>query len=166
MTLELLPDPDPAVADLARDLELAREASYPLTIELRRLAGAPPADPALALDALVVAAGFTGLGAAWVEVPRRIAAKILLHIIGGELAYPAEVIPGAQAEALGARFLALFAEGGRYFTNGVVSGEFAIYDRAGAEVLGWRSLSEAPFDNGVVALGGGRVGMIWAEDAP
>lgn len=163
---ELLPDPDPALAALARDLERAREPSYPLTLELRRLAGAAPDDPAAALDALAAAAGYRGLGPGWVEVPRRIAAKILLHVIGGELAYPEEVVPRPEAEALAARFLVLFPEGARYFTNGAISGDFAVYDRAGAEVLGWRSLSEAPLDNGVAALGGGRVGLLWAEDAP
>ncbi len=166
MTLELLPDPDPLIAALARELDQAREPSYPLTFEVRRLAESAPADPALALDALAAQAGYQGLGAGWVAVPRRIAAKILLHIIGGELAYPEEVVPRERAEALGARFLGLFPEGTYYFTNGAISGDFAVYDRDGAEVLGWRSLSAAPFDNGVIALGGGRVGLIWAEDAP
>lgn len=163
---ELLPDPDPALTALARDLERAREPSYPLTLELRRMAQPHSGEPAAALDALAAAAGYTGLGAGWVEVPRRIAAKILLHVIGGELAYPEQVVPRERAEALAARFIALFPDGSRYFTNGAVSGDFAIYDRDGAEVLGWRSLSQAPLDNGVAAIGGGRVGLLWAEDAP
>ena len=166
MSIELLPDPDPALAALARDLERAREPSYPLTLELRRMAADAPDDPAPALDALAAEAGYRGLGAGWVEVPRRIAAKILLHVVGGELAYPEEVVPPERAEALAQRFLALFPAGARFFTNGAVSGDFAIYDRAGDEVLGWRSLSEAPLDNGVAAIGGGRVGLLWAEDAP
>jgi hypothetical protein len=33
-------------------------------------------------------------------------------------------------------------------------------------VLGWRSISVAPFDNGVIGLAADRVGMLWAEDAP
>jgi hypothetical protein len=33
-------------------------------------------------------------------------------------------------------------------------------------VLGWRSISAAPYDNGVIALAGDRVGLLWAEDAP
>jgi hypothetical protein len=162
----LLPDPDPALEVFADDLERAREPSYPLTLDVRRHAGPPPDEPAPALDALAEALGYRALGDGWVEVPRRIAAKVLLHVIGGELAYPEEVVPRPEAEALAGRFLALFPEGSRYFTNGAVSGDFAIYDRAGAEVLGWRSLSEAPLDNGVAALGGGRVGLLWAEDAP
>lgn len=162
----LLPDLDPSVSELARALDKAREPSYPLTLELRRLAAPPTGEVAPLLDAMAEAAGYRGLDAGWVEVPRRIAAKILLHIIGGELAYPEEVVERAAAEALAARFLALFPPGARYFTNGAVSGDFAVYDSAGSEVLGWRSLSAAPLDNGVIAIGGERVGLLWAEDAP
>jgi hypothetical protein len=162
--VELLPDTDPALAALERELDRARKPSYPLTFEARRLGA--PAEPHAVLDAIAEAAGYSGLGERWVEVPRRIAAKILAHIIGGELAYPAEVVPPERAEELASRFVHLFAEGGRFFTNGAVSGAFAIYDSAGAEVLGWRSISAAPYDNGVIALAGDRVGLLWAEDAP
>lgn len=163
--VELLPDPDPAIAALARDLARARRSSYPLTLEVRRLAE-PPDVATEALDALAVEAGFRGLGDGWVEVPRRIAAKLLAHVIGSELAYPAEVIPAEHVEALAGRFLALFPAQARYFTNGALSGDFAVYSSAGDEVLGWRSISEAPLDNGVIALSPERVAMLWAEDAP
>jgi hypothetical protein len=164
-TTELLPDNDPAVAALARDLERAREPSYPLSFACRRLS-APAEGPHAALDAVAAVAGFQGLGEGWVEVPRRIAAKLLAHLIGGELAYPAEVLPRERAEELAGRFLALVAAPARYFTNGALSGDFAVYDLQGEEVLGWRSLSEAPYDNGVIALGADRVALLWAEDAP
>lgn len=166
MPPELLPDNDPALDELARDLERARAPSYPLLFAAQRLATPDPDAPTAALDALAASVGYTGLGAGWIEVPRRIAAKILGHLIGGELAYPAEIVPPAQAEALAGRFLALFPAGSRHYTNGAISGDFAVYDATGGEVLGWRSLSAAPLDNGVIALGGGRVAMIWAEDAP
>jgi hypothetical protein len=161
---ELLPDPDPEIASLDRDLQRARAESYPLTFEVRRLA-AQADPPARAVDALCAELEYKGLGEAWIEIPRRIAAKMLTHLIGSDLAYPDEIVPQPQAEALGGRFLALFPAGTRYFTNGALSGEFAVYDAAGGEVLGWRSISEAPLDNGVAAGGGGRVGMLWAEDA-
>jgi hypothetical protein len=94
------------------------------------------------------------------------AAKILTQIIGSELAYPEQVVPRERATELATRFLALFPKGARYYTNGAISGDFAVYDLQGAELLGWRSLSAAPFDNGIVALGSGRIAMLWAEDAP
>jgi hypothetical protein len=161
---ELLPDPDPAVAAFERDLDRAREPSYPLSFAARRLAA--PHDARAVADAIAAEAGYTALGASWVEVPRRIAAKILAHVIGGELAYPEEVVPAPRAEELAGRFLALLPERPRFFTNGAISGDFAVYDLAGAEVLGWRSISEAPFDNGVVAVGAERAVLLWAEDAP
>jgi len=161
----LLPDPDRAIEALMDDLDAARAESYPLLVSVRRLSE-PPADALGALDALVTEEGYVGLGANWVEVQRRIAAKILTHLIASELAYPNEIVEQAAAEELAGRFLGLFAPGARYFTNGACSGPFAIYDSAGGEVLGWRSISAAPFDNGVIALSPERVGMLWAEDAP
>jgi hypothetical protein len=166
-SITLLPDTDPAIAALERDLDRARERaeSYPLLLSVRRLAS-PPAEPTAALDALASEEGYSNLGANWIEVPRRIAAKLLAHLIASELAYPTEVVPRPAAEELAGRFLALFPPGARYFTNGACSGETAIYNSAGEEVLGWRSISAAPFDNGVVGLAAERVGMLWAEDAP
>lgn len=169
---ELLPDADRAIVALERDLERAREPSYPLSFVARRVAAPAPGlsraegDALAVADALAAEAGYTGLGAAWVEVPRRIAVKLLAHVIGGELAYPEEVVAPERAAELAGRFLALLPERARFFTNGALSGDFAIYDLAGAEVLGWRSISAAPFDNGVVAVGGERALLLWAEDAP
>lgn len=161
----LLAADDPAVAVLARDLERARKASYTLTFEVCRLS-APVAEPEYALDALAADLEFQPLGPHWIEIPRRIAAKLLAQLIASELAYPEEVVPAEQAAELAARFLALFPAGARYFTNGAVSGETAIYDIDGNEVVGWRSLSEAELDNGVMALTDDMVGMLWAEDSP
>lgn len=163
----LLPDPDPdrRIAELNDALDAARAESYPLLLSVRRL-GAPAESHSAALDALAADEGYSGLGERWVEVPRRIAAKILTHLIASELAYPAEVVEPGRAEQLAGRFLELFGAGARYFTNGACSGPFAIYNSAGEEVLGWRSISAAPFDNGVVGLSAERVGMLWAEDAP
>jgi hypothetical protein len=156
---------DPAVAALARDLERARAASYTLTFEMCALS-APVNEPAEALDALAADLEFRTLGPHWIEIPRRIAAKLLTHLIAGELAYPEQVVPAEQAAELATRFLELFPAGARYFTNGAVSGETAIYDCDGNDVLGWRSLSDAELDNGVIGLSADRVGMIWAEDSP
>jgi hypothetical protein len=161
----LLSDPDPAIAALARDLDRARASSYPLTFAARRLAAAP-AQPFAACDALAAELGYQGLGEHWVELPRRIAVKLLTHLIGGELAYPAQVAPPARAQELARRVLDLVPGDARYFTNGAISGDFALYDVNGREVLGWRSISAAPLDNGLAIVGGERIVFLWAEDAP
>ncbi len=161
----LLATNDRDVATLARDLERARKASYTLTFEVCQLS-APVAEPEQALDALAADLEFHPLGPHWIEIPRRIAVKLITQLIASELAYPEEVVPAEQAAELAARFLALFPAGARYFTNGAVSGETAIYDVDGNEIVGWRSLSEAELDNGVIGLSADRVGMIWAEDSP
>ncbi|MCS6881127.1 MAG: hypothetical protein RMK84_03535 [Oscillochloridaceae bacterium] len=159
---DLRPDSDPAIAALARDLDRARASSYPLTFAVRRLA-ADPVHPAAACDALAVELGYQGLGDHWVEIPRRIAVKLLTHLIGGDLAYPVQVVPPAQAQELARRVLDLVPGRARYFTNGAISGDFALYDINGQEVLGWRSISAAMFDNGLIIVGDERIVFLWAE---
>jgi hypothetical protein len=166
MVHQLLPDSDPLLDQFAHDLASARASSYPLLFAVYRLAQPEVDAEVVLLDALANSVGYNALGSGWVEVPRRMAAKILTQIIGSELAYPEQVVPRERATELATRFLALFPKGARYYTNGAISGDFAVYDLQGAELLGWRSLSAAPFDNGIVALGSGRIAMLWAEDAP
>ncbi|PDW03242.1 hypothetical protein [Candidatus Viridilinea mediisalina] len=166
MAPPLLPDDDPLLIEFARELASARATSYPLLLASYCCTTPNPAEATATLDAVAAAVGYQGLGAGWIAVPRRIAAKLLTQIIASELAYPTEVLPREQAEALAGRFLGRFAQNARYYTNGAISGEFAVYDAQGNEVLGWRSLSSAPFDNGVVALDQQRVALLWAEDAP
>lgn len=62
--------------------------------------------------------------------------------------------------------LDLVPHGARYFTNGAISGDFALYEVNGQEVLGWRSISAAPLDNGLVSVGDKRIVFLWAEDSP
>ncbi len=161
----LVLETDPAITGLFTAIETARAQSYPLTGAAFRLARSV-ADPVEALDAAARELDFQPLGQRWIEVPRRIAQKILVHIIAHDLAYPDEIVPVAQATELAARILALLAPRARYFTNGAISGEVALYDINGNEVIGWRSLSEAPFDHGLFALDHQRLIVLWAEDAP
>ncbi|WP_322510884.1 hypothetical protein [Chloroflexus sp.] len=161
----LLPETDPAIEGLWVAIETARAQSYPLTGAAFRLTR-PPQTPYEALDAAARELDFYPLGQHWIEVPRRIALKIATHIIAHDLAYPDEIVPAAQATELAGRVLALLGARARYFTNGAVSGDFAVYDVQGNEVIGWRSLSEAPFDHGLFALDDRLVIVLWAEDAP
>lgn len=156
---------DPAIEGLWIAIETARAQSYPLTGAVFRL-HQPPTDPRDALDAAARELDFQPLGQHWIEVPRRIAVKIATNLIAHDLAYPDEVVPQAQAADLAGRVLALLGPQARYFTNGAVSGDFAIYDIQGNEVVGWRSLSDAPLDHGLFAIDDQRVVVLWAEDAP
>ncbi|EFO81120.1 hypothetical protein OSCT_1043 [Oscillochloris trichoides DG-6] len=162
----LFTDTDPAIPALLDAIDAARNESYPLLLSMRRLGADAPPNPTDILDALAREEGYQPLGTNWIEVPRRIALKIATHLIASELAYPTEVVETEPATDLANQFLSLFNPPARYFTNGACSGPFAVYDLAGGEVLGWRSLSAAPFDNGVIVVSAERVGMLWAEDAP
>ncbi|MBO9349333.1 hypothetical protein [Chloroflexus sp. MS-G] len=156
---------DPEIEGLWVAIETARAESYPLIGAAFRLYR-PPSDPYTVLDAVARELDFQPLGKHWIEVPRRIALKIATHIIAHDLAYPDEIVPEVQATELARRVLALLDAKARFFTNGAVSGNFAVYDIHGNEVVGWRSLSEAPLDHGLFAFDERRVVVLWAEDAP
>ncbi len=160
------PADDPEVEQLAATLDQARDGN-PLLFDILRLhcddAGAQPGYPAL-LDACVALFDYTGLGADWIELRRGIARKLLIHVLHEGLAYPEAMMDLELAEACAERFLEFFPPGTRYFTNGTCSGEAAIYTLDGRQVLGWRPISSATFDNGVIAVSPDRIGIVWAED--
>lgn len=157
---------DPEVEQLAAAIDQARDGN-PLLFDILRLnqdnAGEQPDYPAL-LDAFVALFDYTGLGAHWIELRRGIARKLLIHVLHEGLAYPEEMMDKETAEACAERFLEFFAPGTRYFTNGTCSGEAVIYTLEGQQVLGWRPISSATFDNGVIAVSSDRIGIVWAED--
>ncbi|MFP4438772.1 MAG: hypothetical protein ACLFVO_16140 [Chloroflexaceae bacterium] len=163
------PADDPEVEQLAAAIDQARDGN-PLLFDVLRLnrddagdAGEQPDYPAL-LDAFVALFDYTGLAAHWIELRRGIARKLLIHVLHEGLAYPEEMMDKETAEACAERFLEFFAPGTRYFTNGTCSGEAVIYTLAGQQVLGWRPISSATFDNGVIAVSSDRIGIVWAED--
>lgn len=160
------PEPDPLIDQLCTAM-LTAAGDYPLFVDIQQLtvaAGGDDLDYHPILDAFVSQYEYTGLGDYWIEVPRRIARKILLHVLSESLAYPEAVMDPAEAEQFSAHFLDLFDPGSRFFTNGTCSGETAVYTTTGEEVLGWRSMSESTFDNGIIAANPQRVGIVWAED--
>lgn len=165
-SLTFEPANDPEVEQLAAEIDQAREGN-PLLFDVltfsREETRAEPQHLAL-LDAFVALFDYTGLGEHWIELRRGVARKLLVHVLHEGLAYPEEMMDKTAAEACADRFLALFAPGTRYFTNGTCSGEAAIYTLEGTQVLGWRSISTAPFDNGIIAMSSDRIGIVWAED--
>lgn len=159
-------DDDLPIDQLVEEIGRVREGS-PLLFDVQQLTMRDTPDVIdyrPMLDAFVAQYGYTGLGEHWIEVQRRVARKILFRVLLEELAYPEQTMSTEEAEAFAARFLDLFAAGSRYFTNGTCSGEVAIYTLTGDQVLGWRSISTATFDNGVIVVNGQRIGIIWAED--
>lgn len=160
------PDADAEISQLFADIEQTRDGS-PLVLAVEQYAlsgdGANMA-PHLLLDAMVAQYGYTGPGPYWIEVARRVARKILVHVLHEELAYPEETMDQTEAEAFAERFLNLFDSDSHYYTNGVCSGEASIFTLEGEQVLGWRSISALPFDNGLIVVSSQRIGMIWAED--
>lgn len=162
----LAAETDPQIEQL-RTAMLDAAEDYPLIIDIQQLIIDNPTedlDYRPILDAFVARYGYTGLADHWIEIPRRMARKILQHVLSESLAYPDPIMDEEEASQFTERFLDLFASGSRYFTNGTCSGETTIYTSTGEEVLGWRPISTATFDNGIIAVNPRRIGMVWAED--
>lgn len=117
--------------------------------------------------------GFKPLGSSWREIDQSEAHQIILLILSQDLAYNSEIMEVEFAESLTSRFLNLFSDSARYFTNG----NFRTYylDHMGDTFQplkkttphafgGWMPLTEATFDTGVVCFDENYIALIWVED--
>jgi hypothetical protein len=84
------------------------------------------------------------------------AAQLLIHLIARDQAYGAPTDALDLAELCARDFLSLFPEESQFLTNSP--------DPIGAESRGWRPLTDATFDAGVVVVSEHRVGALWFED--
>ncbi len=104
------------------------------------------------LDATLRKVGCKPIGESWQMIPLREASEVLSTILWRDMAYDNPIMEKAQAEQLTTRFLALFPDRPRFFTN---------RDR---RYKSWMPATDATFDMGVIALTTNRVGMLWCED--
>lgn len=107
------------------------------------------------LDEFVETLGFGGLAEDWEEIDRQMAQTILQIVLYRDLAYNVEIMTAQRACQLAERFLALFTEQARHFTNAVFeSGRLSM----------WSGITEATFDTGVICFDNKLVGILWVQD--
>jgi len=126
-----------------------------------RIFVAPPSSDLDTVNTFVVAHGFKALGQRWIEIGARAAEKVAIAILSNDLAYNAQIMLSDDAELLAKRFMAMFCESVRCFTNGTHVPQDA---RATKVSLGWMPISSTAFDAGIVCIDHARVGMLWVED--
>lgn len=115
------------------------------------------------LDAFVAAQGYAGLVDGWTVLKRTAAKSLLVRILARDLVLNAHIMPKEEAEKLAERFLAFFPSPSRFFSNTPVAEE-GDGDAEDTWTGTWKSITEAMFDTGIVAVGGGRIGMFWVKD--
>ena len=98
------------------------------------------------------------------EIDEEAARHLIGLVLQRDLAYNAEVMPGASAVELADRFLAQFGPGTRYFSNG--TWHLPSIVRADGVIHGasWDPVTAATFDTGVLAIGPQCSGCLWVED--
>lgn len=98
---------------------------------------------------------FQGIGGAWHEIDRAMAAAIVRRVLEFDLAYGTREIDEQDALKICAAFLHLFRPDTRFFTNG-------LFSQHGWS--GWGRVASAPFETGVIAVDSRNIGILWCHD--
>ena len=115
------------------------------------------------LDAFVEQLQCTGLRDAWIIVGRDAARLLLTRLLSRDLALNAPIMSAEDAARLAERFMEQFPSPSRFFTNANVldDDDSAIDDTWTGS---FSSLTASTFDTGIVAIGEGRIGILWIKD--
>ena len=122
-----------------------------------RLHDCPAEDAHVCADAIATTVGYVPCD--WRELDRSAALGNVISCMQCDLAYQEPILSLEEARDLAQRFLSLFEEGARFFTNG---DPFDASDRYRSR--SWQPISAATFDAGVIAVSRDRVGIFWVED--
>lgn len=106
------------------------------------------------LDAAVKKQGLHPLGKAWREVSLKTAREILRRVLCYDMAYNGKQMSNYRADTLIKRFLSLTDVPRRYFTNGMFEPDYG----------GWKPLTDATFDTGILCVSEKRLALLWVED--
>jgi hypothetical protein len=109
------------------------------------------------LDDYVNRFGFVGIGSHWRELAPQDAAHMLQNILYRDLVYGVEASHARPAHELTQRFLGLFSQRARFFSNGNLG-------LPNHNPKAWVCLSSAMFDTGLVCLDEQRIGILWVQD--
>ena len=104
------------------------------------------------LDAFARQIGVDAIGSQWRRVSRGEAASLAASALARDLAYErVRHMDDAEASALANRFVSLFDDAGRFFTNR-------------SEVGGWMPLTASTFDVGIFAMDRHWLGAVVVQD--
>jgi hypothetical protein len=150
------PVTDAAFATLAAALCDLR--SFGATTVLRRPVGSD--GPGATRAALLAERGWNELGGAWMDVDAERAARIVAWLLEHDLAYETSNHEAEAAAQLAAKLVGACGAG-RWCTNGpLVLAHLGVPGMAS----GWRPLTGATFDSGVIFEGDHEVLIFWVED--
>lgn len=135
-----------------RDVGIVTSAFLPRRLDLT---------PTESADQLVADQRFSPLGL-WHVIDTAAARRILLLILGRDLAYGDATMAAADAEDLADRWLGLTTDPRVFLTNGTW-GEDSVYSGEGSGPS-WVPITESTFDAGVIAVDDQRAVILWVQD--
>lgn len=109
-----------------------------------------------ALDALLVEAGYQGLGSRWARVPSERAEALLVALLARDDFMM--FVGRGRARQIARKFVTLFGPEPAFYTNVARTEDWT--DGA-ATSFGWDPISSYTFDWGMAGIGAGRVGFAW-----
>ncbi len=99
------------------------------------------------------------------RVTKEEAEQILTRILHKDMAYNCEIMPKRAAAELSASFLREFDDGAAsFYTNIDYSGEGRALGSSTWAGPGWKPVTQATFDAGVIAISGVQAACLWIED--
>lgn len=163
--MDFSPLGDRSVFALRADVERKRDCGE-VILDIRKVGSAADTQGVHVgpvLDAFAHELGLSGLSSSWTIVRRSAARGLLVRILTRDLALNAPVMSREDGERLADRFLQFFPSPTRFFSNTPVSDESEL-EGEDTWTGSFQAISEATFDTGIVALGDGRIGMLWVKD--
>jgi len=172
---ELLAPREALAREVARLEEMINPDSAWEQLEIRLLPTPEPATSAEltpVLNAFLSELGLSTLGpdwreAGWRELTHEEALRLLTYLLAESMAYhePRREPSNARESALA--FLSLFGPASRLLTNSDLHTALppdGSRPRASFGYAMGRGLTQATFEGGIVAVGAGRIGLLWSTD--
>jgi hypothetical protein len=144
--------------EVLRDAILRERSAGVVTVDYRRAEPYSAATNRVNVDKFIIELGFSPLGDQWRYICRKEAREILHRILERDLAYQSPIISSARAELLADSFVRLFSRVDAQFCTNYSWSPKGSRSRSGS------GITQATFDEGIVAYDNQNIGLVWVQD--
>jgi hypothetical protein len=141
-----------------RDAILRERSAGVVTVDYRSAEPYSAATKRVNVDKFIIELGFSPLGDQWRYIHRKEAREILHRILERDLAFQSPIISSARAEVLADSFVRLFSRVEAQFCTNFLWSPKGSSSRSGTQI------TQATFDEGIVAYDDQKIGLVWVQD--
>lgn len=141
-----------------RSAILRERSAGVITVEYRSAEPYSAATKRVNVDKFVMDVGFSPLADRWRYIFRKEAREILHRILERDLAYQSPIMSSTRAAVLADSFVRLFSRVEAQFCTNFESSPKGSGSRSGS------GITEATFDEGIVAYDNQNIGLVWVQD--